>query len=155
MLEDNVTETSAYSRDDLFALFSERGLLDYVSSISVYHVDEEGELWQSPRAGWVASVSVEEVRKVVEKKDQKLVGYRKNCKSVWLAIDNRLEAGLYAISDKARQFRYRHGFDRIFWIEMRNGNPIPPNKPILTAIRENMPKSRTDVFKVYELRSKQ
>ena len=35
---------------------------------------------------------------------------------------------------------------------MRGGNPISRNEPILPAIRENMPKSRTDVFQVYELR---
>ena len=126
---------------------------DYASNIHLKRsVDGEDELWQSPRAGWVASVSVEEVQKIIENKNGKLVGYRKNCKSVWLAIHNRLEAGFYEISDETKQFSYTHGFDRIFWIEMRNGNPISLSDPILPAIKENMPKSRTDVFKVYELR---
>ena len=62
--------------------------------------------------------------------------------------DLQLHRSWYAI-DEAKQFC---GFDRIFWIELRNGNPISLNDPILPAIRENMPKSRTDVFQVYELR---
>jgi hypothetical protein len=152
MLEHNVMDTRAYSREGLFALFSEHGLLDYISAISFYSVDEEGELWHSPSSGWVASVSVEEVQKVIEDKNEKLLGYRKNCKSVWLAIHNCMEAGFYAISNEAKQFSYTRGFDRIFWIEMGRGNPISLNDPILPAIRENMPKSLTDVFKVYELR---
>lgn len=152
MLEDNVTDTSAYSRDDLFALFSEHGLLDYVFAIGFCSVDEEAELWKSPGAAWEILVSVEEVQKVVDKKNKKLAGYRKNCNNVWLAIHNRLEAGFYTISDEAKQFSYTHGFDRIFWIEMRGGNPISLNDPILPAIKENMPKSRTDVFRVYEFR---
>ena len=118
-----------------------------------WSVDGKDELWNSPRGAWgPTTVSVEEVQKIIDKKNTKLAGYRRNCRRVWLTIDNRLETGFYAISDEARQFRYRHGFDRIFWIEMRGGNPISRNEPILPAIRENMPKSRTDVFQVYELR---
>ena len=153
MLEHNVMDTCAYSREGLFALFSEHGLLDYVLNIHFERsVDGEDELWQSPRSGGVASVTSEEIQKIIEKKNEKLSGYRKNCNNVWLAIYNCLEAGFYAISDEATQFSYRHGFDRIFWIEMRNGNPISLNDPILPAIKKNMPKSITDVFKVYELR---
>ena len=73
-------------------------------------------------------------------------------KGVWLAIYNYLEAGFYTISNGATQFSYRCGFDRIFWIEMVGGNPVSLHDPILPAIKENMPKSRTDVFKVYKLR---
>ena len=151
MLEHNVTDTSAYSREDLFALFSEHGLLDYVFAIGFCSVDEEAELWQSPRAAWETLVSVQEIQKVIDEKNKKLADYRKNCKGIWLAIHNRLEAGFYAISDEAKQFSYKHDFDRIFWIEMGRGDPISLSDPILPAIRENMPKSRTDVFQVYEL----
>ena len=152
MLEHNVTDTSAYSCEDLFAVFSEHGLLDYVFAIGFCNVDEEAELWQSPRAAWETLVSAEEVQKVIDEKNKKLADYRKSCKGIWLAIHNRLEAGFYAISDEAQQFNYTRGFDRIFWVEMRGGNPISLNEPILPAIRKNMPKSRTDIFKVYELR---
>ena len=154
MFGHNVMDTCAYSREGLFALFSEHGLLDYVSNIHFERsIDGEEGLWySSSSAGWVVPVSVEEVQKVIEKKNKRLAGYRKNCNNVWLAIHNRSEAGFYEISDEAKQFSYTRGFDRIFWIELRNGNPISLNDPILPAIRENMPKSRTDVFQVYELR---
>ena len=154
MLGHNIMDSSDYNEDLFFALFSEEGFLDYVSNI---HFDpsmdgEEGLWYSSGSADWVTPVSVKEVQKVIGSKIEKLSSYRKNCKSVWLAIHNRLEAGFYTISDEAKQFSYRHDFDRIFWIEMGGGNPISLNQPILPAIRENMPKSRTDVFKVYELR---
>lgn len=152
MLEHNITDTFAYSREDFCDLFSEHGLLDYVLAIGFCSVDGEAELWQSPRAAWETLVSAEEVQKVIDEKNKKLADYRKNCKGIWLAIHNRLEAGFYTISDEAIQFSYRHGFDRIFWIEMGRGNSISLNEPILPAIRENMPRSRTDIFKVYELR---
>ena len=154
MLEHNMMDSRDYSEECFFDLFSEDGFLDYVSNIDFNpSIDGEKELWcRSSSAGWVASVSVEEIQHVIDKKNKKLADYRKNCKSVWLAIHNRLEAGFYTISDEAIQFSYRHDFDRIFWIEMGRGNPIALDEPILPAIRENMPKSRTDVFKVYELR---
>lgn len=98
-------------------LFDNHGLLDYVSAIRVYSVDVEDEPWKSPRVGWVASVSAEEVQKVIDEKNEKLSDYRKNCKSVWLAIHNCLEAGFYELSDEAMQFNYRHDFERIFWID--------------------------------------
>ncbi len=154
MLGHNIMDSRDYNEDLFFALFSEEGFLDYVSNIHFDpSMDGEKELWcRSSSAGWVASVSVEEVRHVIDKKNKKLADYRENCKSVWLAIHNSMEAGFYAISDEAMQFSYRHDFDRIFWIEMRGGNPISLNEPILPAIRENSPRSRTDVFQVYELR---
>ena len=134
-------------------LFEEHGLLDNVSHISfLWSVDGEDELWYSPRSGWVASITAKDIQKIIERKHEKVSNYRKNCKSVWLAIYNCLESGFYTISDEAKQFSYRHGFDRIFWIEMGGGNSISRNEPILPAIRENMPQSRTDVFRVYELR---
>ena len=154
MLGHNIMDSRDYNEDLFFALFSEERFLDYVSDIHFdWSVDGKDELWDSPRCAWGPTVvSVEEVQKIIDKKNKKLAGYRRNCESVWLAIDNRLEAGFYAISDEAMQFSYRHDFDRIFWIEMRGGNPISRNEPILPAIRKNMPKSRTDVFQVYELR---
>ena len=37
-------------------------------------------------------LSVEEVQKIIDKKNTKLAGYRRNCRRVWLAIDNRLRS---------------------------------------------------------------
>lgn len=153
MLEHKIKYSNYYSHDALFALFSEYGILDNVSNISfLWSADGKAELWQSPRSGWEASVTAKDIQKIIEGKNEKLSDYRKNCKSVWLTIYNCLEAGFYAISDEATQFRYKHDFDRIFWIEMGGGNSISLSDPILPAIRESRPKSRTDVFRVYELR---
>ena len=150
MLEHNLMDSSANIHE---VLFSEHRLLDYVSHLSfLWSVDGKDELWQSSRSGWVASISSTDIQKIIERKNKKLPSFYKNCKSVWLVIYNCIEAGFYAISNEAKQFIYSHGFDRIFWIELRNGNPISLNDSILPAIRENMPKSRTDVFQVYELR---
>ena len=122
MLEDNVTDTCAYSREDLDVLFSKYELLDYVSAISVYSIVEEGELWQSPRSDWgPTTVSAEDLQKIIDEKNKKLVGYRRNCESVWLAIDNRLEAGFYAISDEAMQFSYRHDLIESFGLKCVKG----------------------------------
>lgn len=138
MLGHNIMDSRDYNEDLFFALFSEERFLDYVSDIRFdWSVDGKDELWDSPRCAWgPTTVSVKEVQKIIDKKNKKLAGYRRNCESVWLAIDNRLEAGFYAISDEAKQFSYTHGFDRIFWVEMGGANP----------------KSLTGIFKVYELR---
>ena len=103
--------------DDNDILFDEHGLLDYVSTIRVDPVDEEGECWTNVGAGWAASVSAEEVQKIIEGKEKKLSDRRKNYNSVWLVIHNCFEAGFYKIADEAKQFSYKHVFDRIFWID--------------------------------------
>ena len=135
-------------------LFSEHGLFDNVSRIHFdWSVDGKDELWDSHRYAWgPTTVSAEDIQKIINRKNKNLSGYRKTCNNVWLAIHNRSEAGFYEISDEAKQFSYTRGFDRIFWIEISKRNSITLNGPILPAIRENMPKSRTDVFQVYELR---
>ena len=151
MYNKKIMDSNAGRDEDLFC---GHGLLDNVSRIHFdWSVDGKDELWDSPRYAWgPTTVSAEDIQEIINKKNKKLSGYRKNCKSMWLAIYNCLEAGFYGISDEAIQFSYTRGFDRIFWVEMGRGNPISLNDPILPAIRENMPKSRTDVFKVYELR---
>ena len=98
-------------------LFDKHGLLNYVSTIRVNRLGEEGELWTSVGAEWAASVSAEEVEKIIECKEEKLSDRRKNYDSVWLLIHNDSDAGYYKIADKAKQFSYKHSFERIFWIE--------------------------------------
>ena len=118
MLEHKVKDSRVYSYEFLFTLFSEHELLYNVSNIYfVDSVDGEDELWKTPRAGWVVSVSAEEVQKIIEGKEEELSDYRKNYNSVWLVVHNCLEAGFYEIADEAKQFSYKHGFDRIFWID--------------------------------------
>ena len=151
MCDKKIMDSNAGRDEDLF---SEHGLLDNVSRIHFdWSVDGKDELWDSHGYAWgPTTVSAEDIQKEINKKNRKLSGYRKNCKNVWLAIHNCMEAGFYEISDEAKQFSYTRGFDRIFWIEMGRGNPISLNNPILPVIKENMPKSLTDVFEVYELR---
>lgn len=103
--------------DDNDILFDEHGLLDYVSIISIYSVDEECQLWTNPSAEWESSVSAETVQNIIDGKKEQLSDCRKNYNSVWLVIHSCLEAGYYTIADKAKQFIYKHGWDRIFWID--------------------------------------
>lgn len=119
MLGHNITDSEDYNEDLFFAVFSEEEFLDYVSHIHFTpSIDGQEAAWyRSSSAGWVASVSVEEVQHVIDKKNKKLADYRKNCKSVWLAIHNSMKAGFYAISDEAVRFSYKHDFDRIFWVD--------------------------------------
>lgn len=68
-------------RDEI--LFSKHGLLDNVSHISfLWSVDGRDELWQSLKSGWAASVTSEDIQKIIERKNEKLPNYRKNCKGV-------------------------------------------------------------------------
>ena len=110
-------------------LFCRHGLLDNVSRIHFdWSVDGKDELWDSPRYAWgPTTISAEDIQKIINKKNKKLSGYRKNCNNVWLAIHNCLEAGFYEISDKAIQFSYRHDFERIFWIDW-HGKVYEPSK---------------------------
>ena len=105
LLKHNIMDSSTNIHEDLF---SEHRLLYHVSYISLLRsVDGKDELWQSPRSGWVASVSAEDIQRIITKKNEKITSFRENCESVWLAIYNCLEAGFYAISDEATRFRYK------------------------------------------------
>ena len=114
MCDKNMVEIDAVDHD---SLFDEHGLLGYVSTISVSPVDEECELWTYVGAGWAVSVSAKQVEKIIECKEEKLSDRRKNYDGVWLLIHNDLDAGYYKIADEAKQFSYKHNFERIFWIE--------------------------------------
>ena len=114
MCDNNMVEIEGVDHD---VLFDEHGLSGYVSTISIYPVDEKCDDWRDVRAEFGVSASVEAVRKIIEAKEKKLSDRRKHYDSVWLLIHNDLDAGFYKITDKVKQFSYKCSFERIFWIE--------------------------------------
>jgi hypothetical protein len=71
--------------------------------------------WSAPSAGYLPKLSILEVQKEIDKKDARILAYRKNCDCVWLVLCSHGEglSSYVDLSDEALAGTYRTRFDRV------------------------------------------
>jgi hypothetical protein len=100
-------------------------------------VDGHYRLWSADAGGWVAPVQPEHIQTVVDAKEGMLAAARAKCSSVWLVVvnDDFGRAAPAELSESAARSWYRHGFDRLLWLQAHRPLTIELGTPANTPLQ--------------------
>ena len=72
--------------------------------------------WNAPNGGWVPDCSSEQIQETIDKKNRRVIDYRRHCNSIWLVIviDGFRISSSFNLPRATRNHDYRSAFDRTF-----------------------------------------
>jgi hypothetical protein len=87
-----------------------------VNYISLDRLDASS-TWQSNLSGWFAPLEAEDVRRLIDRKEQDIEKYKKNADAVWLLISTEHSpAAWFKLADIAQSATYKTKFERVFFV---------------------------------------
>lgn len=91
--------------------------------------------WTVPGAAFVPECTLDEVQRVIDKKNKRVASYRNKCDVIWLVIvvDGFALSSTVNFSDEVCEYLYRSDFDRVFIFE----NAAERSFELKTAIHSN------------------
>lgn len=86
--------------------------------------------WNYPRSGYVASLSVDQIRNAIAEKERRLEAYQSSCSQVWLVlvIEGLYASSLIEIAESVRTTSFITGFDRLLLMRYFEGEVIELRK---------------------------